>query len=249
MVLWFHADHIKRTIIFSQTLWLKRICSENNDLNVRVEDLKTWFRKRGYPDYLIKEQVEKALRPTPSDKNNSKKVNGVPVVVTYNPAFKTLFQVIRKNLQLLYTDEEAKKVFSPAPFVSFRSTRNLKSCLLKSKNYPLERKVGSEKCKSKRCLVCLNVSETDVFQSFQTKEQYKINHQLNCNDKCLIYLLSCKACGLQYVGSTIDKFRLRWNNYKEFNRKAKRREENMQPLVFEHFSSNDHKGFLSYYSY
>ena len=221
MVLWFHADHMKRTIIFSQTLWSKRICSENNDLNVRVEDLKTWFRKRGYPDYLIKEQVEKALRLTPSDEN-SKKVNGVPVVVTYNPAFKNLFQVIRKNLQLLYADEEVKKVFSSALFVSFRSTRNLKSYLVRSKIYPLERKVGSEKCKSKRCLVCLNVSETDVFQSFQTKEQYKINHQLNCNDKCLIYLLSCKVCGLQYVSSTTDKFRLRWNKYKENNRKAKR---------------------------
>ena len=59
-------------------------------------------------------------------------------------------------------------------------------------------------------LVCLNVSETDVFQSFQTKEQYKINHQLNCNDEFLIYLLSCKVCGLQYIGSTTDKFKLRW---------------------------------------
>ena len=48
-----HADHIKRLIIFSQTLRLKRICSEKNDLNVHVEDLKAWFRKRGYPDYLI----------------------------------------------------------------------------------------------------------------------------------------------------------------------------------------------------
>ena len=145
---------------------------------MHVGDLKTWFRKRGYPDYLIKEQVEKALRLTPSDENNSKKVNGIPLVVTYNPAFKKLFQLIRKNLQLLYADKEIKKVFSPAPFVSFRGAINLK----RSKIYPLERKVGSEKCKSKRCLVCLNVSETDVVQSFQIKEQYKINHQLNCND-------------------------------------------------------------------
>ena len=207
-----HADHIKRSIIFSQTLRLKRICSEKNDLNVHVEDLKTWFRKRGYPDFLIKEQVEKALRLTSRDENNSKEVNGVPLVVTYNPAFKNLVQVIRKNLQLLYADEEIKKVFSPAPFVSFRSTRNLKSYLVRSKIYPLERKVGSEKCKSKRCLVCLNVSETDVFQSFQTKEQYKINQQLNCNDKCLIYLLSCIVCRLQYVGSITYKFSLTWNN-------------------------------------
>ena len=151
---------------------------------------------------------------------------------------------MRKNLQLLYTDEEVKKVFSPVPFVSFSSTRNLISYLVRSKIYALERKVSSEKCNSKRCLMCLNVSETDLFQSFQTKEQYKINHQLNCNDKCLIYLLCCKVCGLQYVGSATDKIRLRWNNYKENNRKPKRGEEHMQPLDFEHFSSNDHKGFL-----
>ena len=75
-------------------------------------------------------------------KNNSKEVNGVPFVVTYNPAFKNLFQVIRKTLQLLSADEEVKKVFSTAPFVSFRSTRNLKSYLVRSKIYPLERKVG-----------------------------------------------------------------------------------------------------------
>ena len=45
---------------------------------------------------------------------------------------------------------------------------------------------------------------------------------------------------MQYVGSTTDKFRLRWNNYKKNNRKAKRGEEHMQLLIFEHFSSNDH---------
>ena len=211
---------------------------------MHVEDLKIWFRERGYPDYLIKEQVEKALRLTTNDEKNSKKVNGVSLVVTYNPAFKNSSQVIRRNLQLLYADEQVKKVFSPAASVSFRSTRNLKSYLVRSKIYPLERKVSSEKCKSKRCLVCLNNSETDVFQSFQTKEQYKVNHQLNCNDECLIYLLSCTVCGLLYVGSATDKFRLRWNNYKENNRKAKRGAEHIQPLVFEHFSSNDHNGLL-----
>ena len=214
--------------------------SEKYDRNVHVEDLKIWFRKRGYPDNVIKEQFEKNVRLTPSAENNSKKVNGVSLVVTYNPAFKDF----RKNPQLLYADEQVKEVFSSAPFVSFKSTRNLKSYLIRSKIYPLERKGGSEKFKSKRCFVCLNASETDIFQSLQTKEHYKINHQLNCNDTCLIYLLSCKVCGLQYVGSTTDKFRIRSNNCEENNRKAKRGEENMQPLVFEHSSSNHNNIFL-----
>ena len=49
---------------------------------------------------------------------------------------------------------------------------------------------------------------------------------------------------MQYVGFATDKIRLRMNNYKEYNRKGKRGEEHMQPLVFDHFSSNDHNVFL-----
>ena len=85
-----HADHIERSIMFSQTLRLKRICPKKNYLDAHVKDLKIWSRKRGYPDNFIKDQVEKGLRLTPSDENNSKKVNGVTLIVTYNPAFKNL---------------------------------------------------------------------------------------------------------------------------------------------------------------
>ena len=157
------------------------------------------------------ERVNRALRSEENVKEKDgqhMKENGVPLVVTYNPNFKNLSLLIRKNLQFLYGHTETKRVFTPTPFVSIPSVRNLKSFLVRSKVYPLERKVGSAKCNGKRCQVCLNVNETDTFESFQTKQKYKINHHLNCNDKCLIYLLSCKVCGLQYVGSTTDKFRL-----------------------------------------
>ena len=35
--------------------------------------------------------------------------------------------------------------------VSFRSAMKLSRCLVRAKLYPLERKVGSFKCKGKRC--------------------------------------------------------------------------------------------------
>ena len=79
--------------------------------------------------------------------------------------------------------------------------------------------------------MCLNINEIDTFESFPTKQKYKINY-LNCNNKCLIYFLSWKVCGLQYVGSITDKFRFRWNKYKENDRKALRGEEHMQPELF-----------------
>ena len=84
---------------------------------MHVEDLKSWFRKRGYLDYLIKEQVEKALRLTQSDKNNSKEVNGVSLLVKY-PAFKNLFQVIKTFSYCMQTNRLRKCFHLPHLFPS-----------------------------------------------------------------------------------------------------------------------------------
>ena len=65
-----------------------------------------------------------------------------------------------------------------------------------SKIYPLERAMRSSKRGSKRCQVCLNVSEINIFESFKKKKQYKINHYLGYNNKCLISFISCKICWL-----------------------------------------------------
>ena len=79
---------------------------------------------------------------------------------------------------------------------------------------------GSSDCYKSRCQTCLNVNNTDVFQRFVTKESYKINHKFDCDSKCTIYLFSCKACELQYVGSTVERFCFRWKNYKNCQREA-----------------------------
>ena len=57
--------------------------------------------------------------------------------------------------------------------------------------------------------------------------------------------MSSKVCGLQYVGSATDKFRSRWNSYKENDRKALRGEEYMQPELFKHFAPGNHDCFLT----
>ena len=83
------------------------------------------------------------------------------------------------------------------------------------------------------------------FRTHITDETYKINHKLNCDDNCLIYLLSCKCCGKQYVGETTDSFRYRWNNYKDNDGKHSRKESCMQEHMFKHFNSMRLNGFLN----
>ena len=111
-------------------------------------------------------------------------------------------------------NEDVKNVFTLAPMISFRSARKLSSYLVRAKLYPLERTVGSVQCKGKRCQTCHNVKETETFTSTTTGKTFKINHKLNCNDKCLVYLLTFNVCLKQYVGQTVEEFRYRWNNYR-----------------------------------
>ena len=50
------------------------------------------------------------------------------------------------------------------------------------------------------------MSDTETFTSTMTGETFKINHHLDCDDRCIIYLLTCKQCQEQYTGETADDF-------------------------------------------
>ena len=73
---------------------------------------------------------------------------------------------------------------------------------------------------------------------------YTRTHKINCDYKYLIHLLKCKVCNKQYVGETKDAFRLRWNNYKENDRKFQTNDSCMQQHLYEHFYSEVHNEFL-----
>ena len=96
-------------------------------------------------------------------------------------------------------NNEVKEVFTPKPTISFRSVSKKSSYLVRAKLYPEEKTKGSLDCGSKRSEVCLNVNETSTFASTVTSETYIIKYKFNCNDKCLVYLLTCDCCQKQYV--------------------------------------------------
>ena len=90
----------------------------------------------------------------------------------------------KKNLVFLYAKEQVKNIFTPPPFVSFRA--GLRKHLVRAKVWPLLREYGSSGCNKIRCQTCLNVGNPEVFQSFDTKESYKINNKFDCDSKCII---------------------------------------------------------------
>ena len=121
---------------------------------------------------------------------------------------------------------DVKNVFTPKPMVSFRSSHKISSYLVRAKLYPVERTVVNTSLK----LILLLVMS--------------LNHFLDCNDKCLVYLLTCNKWKKQYTGQTTDNFRCRWNNYKSKSKSFKIGEKCMQEHLYKHFESEGHTEFL-----
>ena len=165
---------MKKSSVYSQGLPIKRLYSDDTALADHLKDLQSWFCHRGYPENTVTEQLARVKYWNREDllRTNccvSKEI-GVPLVVTYHPHFIALNKIIRRNLKHLCADQLVRSVFTPAPFISFRTARNLRSHLVRSELYPLKRTAGSYKCNTPRCQVGKNVKECYEFSSHVTKE-------------------------------------------------------------------------------
>ena len=72
--------------------------------------------------------------------------------------------------------------------LSLNSANKLTSYLVRAKLYPLNRSLGSFKCKNLRLAFYINVIETDTITSAVRGKVYKINHHFDSDEKFLIYL-------------------------------------------------------------
>ena len=54
-----------------------------------------------------------------NNKYQDRTLKRIPVVATYHPLLNSLGKALSKNINILYMDEEVKKVFYPGPMVSF----------------------------------------------------------------------------------------------------------------------------------
>ena len=90
-------EHTKRSIVYSQTLRVNRLYSLEKDFNSHKLNMKEWFIKRGYPEYVVEKEMKKVCFSKQSQK--SKKVEkGVQFVATYHPLLNKLSSVIQRNL-------------------------------------------------------------------------------------------------------------------------------------------------------
>ena len=210
-----HPRMCKESIPYAQALRLRRICSRLDWFNHRAADLCRFLVARGYKKAFVLKQIRRArlktreetLAPRPRNATNR-----VPMVVTYHPSLPNIGSILRELQPLLHCSEKCRKAVKDVPFMAFRRPKSLGDYLVHAKLRPSTRLERSSKgtvvCGNRRCQVCKYLEPGERFTSYRTGKSYTINYELDCNSSNVVYLLSCKVCHAQYVGSTTTKTNL-----------------------------------------
>ena len=246
-----HPGACKRSIPFAQAMRLRRICSKSAYFEKRAGELVRFLMERGYRKAYVEGQIDKVRRMSRIDvlgNSNQPRSTKTPFVVTYHPRLPDISKILRDLHPILESSERCKNAIKSVPFVAFRKPKSLGDYLVRAKvdnHVSKNLLLGSVKCSSRRCEVCKYMGESSHFKSSQDNRRYSINYNLNCNSSNVVYLVTCKKCALQYVGSTITNFRLRFNNHKSRIRKHEKlaqAEKLADDLLYRHFCSEGHNG-------
>ena len=139
----------------------------------------------------------------------------VTLVLTYHPVLKSVYNLLRKTHSHTFKPPRLKYVLPSPPRVAFRNDKSLKYKLVQSKlRNPNKRTLESNKYGSKLGQIYDIISLENEFTDRHKREAYEINVHFDCNGQFVIYLITCKVCRKQYVGSTITPFRKRFNQCK-----------------------------------
>ena len=179
---------------------------------------------------------------------NSPSENKLVLNITYHPAYSRVKEVLTNIHVLLTHNEEHRNAFTHIPLVGFKRGKSLKDLLVREKLTKINKGIGAS-CKygGNRCGVCQIINVTQTFSNKEGDRTYEIRSDtLDCNSENVVYLVQCKTCNMQYVGSASTKFRLRLNNYKYCLCKYEKQKSVPQMFFHTHFAQEGYNGMADW---
>ena len=91
----------------------------------------------------------------------------------------------------------------------FRKATNIRQLIVKSDLNTLHGRRGSHAC-AQNCIACpLLNSKTEIRCNSNKNKVFIIKGSFNCTTYSIVYIISCKKCGMQYVGQSRNSIRER----------------------------------------
>ena len=146
----FNPHHIKSSIVFSQLLRLKRICSDIYDYEHEVTILTQSLLSRGYPYKLNSKQINHAshiVRTKSMRRNSNKNTNEkrITFITQFHPSIATFMKNVNKDWLNIRTDNRFNNKLSNPIILANKQPRNLQFLQC---NQP---------CHKPRCKVCSHI--------------------------------------------------------------------------------------------
>lgn len=214
-----HPRHVKDALPKSQYTRIKRIVSDPQTRDKRVEQITHRFQQRGYPDTVLS-KGNKQTNLTPRSYSNKKKPR-LPFITTYHPIMPKIKNVVRQHWPILKRYYPTIPEFCSLPIMCTKRPLNLKDSLVRAD-------IGSLKTKSRQstiqtqklgtfpclhCTHCSSVIKGSHILHPHTGQQIPIRGHYTWDSSFVVYMLKC-PCGLLYVGETTQRIEDRLASHK-----------------------------------
>ena len=205
----FHPRSIYKSIVFGESVRLRRLCERDDDYLEAIKALKQKCLKscfsKALVDDMIKITVEWKDRFGPPMKK-AREVNENVSIWTTN--FPKLLKLTNKEREL-----------NPNVLVAYKRPQTIATLLTNYKIQAHEDSVAiGESHPCGKCLLCNRggeggmVKKTNLLKSKRGKI-IKLKKNLNCKSFG-IYVAKCNVCDEHYVGQTITSFSQRWCSHR-----------------------------------
>ena len=206
-----HPRHTKLSIPYNLARRLRTIISEQNTLEIRLNELKSFLLTQKYPKKLIQSGIDRAMQldqKTLRNVTEKTRESVITYVSTHNPKNPEIFNVINFNLPILLEDPKMNKVLSNFKLIkSKRQPNNLKRLLTKAKfNHDSNHEV--KRCNRPNCGLCIHLLESNSFE-FKCGKRFFVHESMTCEVKNVVYVMKCRGCGDEYIGETGNFLRRR----------------------------------------
>ena len=220
-----HPRHCKTGIAYSQALRLRRICSKDSDFSLHARNLKTHLTARGHSAKAVHLSINK-VRSLPRSEVLKKKTPNqsttvvTPLVTTFHPNLPPLRRILTNNHHILHTSDRLQQAVPDAPILAYRRPRNLKDHIVRAElptpnNNPSPIQQGTFKCTADRCIVCqVHIHQDDTFTSHSNNISHHTKGHITCTTTNVVYLITCRVCGMQYVGETRNTLKRRFYGHR-----------------------------------
>ena len=212
----FHPPNTFSSILKSQFIRIRPICTDINDYWNHSQQFITFFKSRGFHDTILN-KICQDIADTPR-RNLFRNINGtlhnallipnksnrIPLVTTWHHKLSGFQSILHRRYQEMINEyPHLKCIFSESPILSFRRNNNLwnrlvHSCLTK----PTPNTPGhSTSCSSKRgkgCKLCSAVSNTNSITNKLTNKSC-LTSGGKCNTTDTIYAAECTKHNRTYL--------------------------------------------------